>query len=791
MLAGLGFVLAAWGLDFAGLARAEAIFPWLKLLLGGTATLLVCTLAGWLVGRMDKVIPGILVWILVGGFLAWVASRLPFDGVYTFLLEWLDPQLKGMIDYPLSATVGARLGLLLFILTALFTFVGLLELPMIDTATQASAPAARWLPLCLCIPLALAAGFSADDMFNQPFRQPIASMDRLIRFAIQNQGQEINTDLARSMHLATLDPVMDVLNQPRRLIVGNYDDVFSDVYVMVDFGGKWSRCEVFNGAPLFCEPLNAANPSASAQAAVVGTPAPNYPPAGATVAATNPASFSSSTLTATPTISAAQPPAASPAASMPAGSITLSNPALLLPEQSGLPASLSAAPQYTITVSINYSAHSFEGQETVLYTNAENTSLDRVYFRLFPNGHSSYGNGSLQVSQVTLDSMPAQTRLSLSDSVLEVPFAQSLAPGKQALFRLDFAGAVPVDFGGSATPAGYGIFNFTDSVLTLANWYPILAVYDQKGWNLNPVSDIGDSVYSDMAFYHIDLTTDRNVVTAATGVATANQDSGSQTRYHFESGPARDFIIAMSPNFKKTSRTVAGTQVNAYTLPGDDRGGDMALKVASDSLQIYNEHIGVYPYTELDVVETPMRYAAGVEYPGIVLIGQSQYQNSSDPSFSVTVAHEVAHQWWYNIVGDDVINEPWLDEALATYTSSLYEEFHFGPNAASGLMEYYQNRFDQLKALGKDDAVAQSLGHFESLNDPRVYSGVVYIKGALFFAALRHEIGDRLFFAGLQDYYQTYQYRIATGDDLRKVFETTSGKDLRSLYQEWLDSPKK
>ena len=62
-------------------------------------------------------------------------------------------------------------------------------------------------------------------------------------------------------------------------------------------------------------------------------------------------------------------------------------------------------------------------------------------------------------------------------------------------------GKVPVDFEGG----GYGIFNLTDDVLSLAGWYPILAVYDDEGWNIDPVSSIGDSVYSDIAYYTVEV----------------------------------------------------------------------------------------------------------------------------------------------------------------------------------------------------------------------------------------------------------------------------------------------
>ena len=185
-----------------------------------------------------------------------------------------------------------------------------------------------------------------------------------------------------------------------------------------------------------------------------------------------------------------------------------------------------------------------------------------------------------------------------------------------------------------------------------------------------------------------------------------------------------------------------------------------------------------------------MRNALGVEFPGIVLIGDSLYEEVEDPSFIVTVAHEVGHQWWYNVVGNDVFDDPWMDEALTTYSSSLYYEFgHGGPRAVSGLVSYWENRYRQIQQKGKDDGVAQSLAHFESLNDPSVYATVVYNKGALFFKNLRQEIGDQAFYASLQNYYKIYQFQIATPDDLLNTFENTAGRQLDDFYKQWLEPP--
>jgi aminopeptidase N len=234
--------------------------------------------------------------------------------------------------------------------------------------------------------------------------------------------------------------------------------------------------------------------------------------------------------------------------------------------------------------------------------------------------------------------------------------------------------------------------------------------------------------------------------------------------------------------------TLGETQVNSYYLPGYRASGEQALQIAADSLEVFNTRFGPYPYRELDVIAAPMRGALGVEFPGIILIGLHLYDEPERPEFAVTIAHEVAHQWWYSTVGNDVFDEPWLDEALTTYSSGLYYEEKLGSTYQAGLESYWQDRYDRLLEQGLDDLVTESLSHFEHQAGPAAYGGVVYVKGALFFKALRDEIGDPAFFQALQNYYQTHLFGIARTPDLLDAFETAAGRDLSGFYQSWLYS---
>ncbi len=762
VLAALAFSAAAWGYDDLLLAQASGGLPWLKFAIGGGITMLFGGFVGWLTAKLDNTLVGFIGWLLNGIVFGWLVSHLPFN-ISAWVLQITNHPLYHLATFPYPENIWRRMLIVYGLLVIVASLVGILETNLVESASTAYSSFMRWLLLAVCIPLFAVAGSEADFYINQPLRKPVLAIHELIQNGIQNEITPFNSKQVAQMRLRALGPIQDYIHRPYKLYMGSYDTEYLDTFnILADFDGEWAQCSVMIDAPSNCKPLNA---SASAS-----QPASSMPVQATQPVTPAPKGSAPALLTATPDASIQQPAAVPLRAE-------------------ALPADVAGAPHYTMSLNIGQDQHSFTGQARVDYTNLENTALDRLYFRLIPNGHKSYGNGSLSVSQVSIDNQAAEPQQSLQDSILEVPLPQSLEPGEKTQVEFTFSGQVPVDFSGSGS-GGYGIYNYSQGVLALSGWYPILAVYNDQGWNLDPVSEIGDSVFSDAAFYSVDVNAPENLIIASSGVAENQHPDAGRSIYHFESGPARDFFLVMSPDYQVDSESLGDIQVNSYSLPGNSKGGQAALQIAADSLQIYNQKFGPYPYTEFDVVDAPMKYASGVEFPGIVLIGDSLYGDAETPTFIVTIAHEVAHQWWYNVIGNDVFDNPWMDEALATYSSSLYYEFgHGGSRAANGLISYWENRYRQTKQDGKDDGVAQSLAHFESLNDPGVYSGVVYNKGGLFFKNLRQEIGDEAFFSALQNYYQTYQFQIATPDDLLNEFENSSGKQLDDFYNQWLEPP--
>jgi hypothetical protein len=463
-------------------------------------------------------------------------------------------------------------------------------------------------------------------------------------------------------------------------------------------------------------------------------------------------------------------------------------PALLLSALSDLP-DLSRVPRYTIDLAVDPEQLTYQGQLHLDYTNQEDVPLDELYFRLLPNGDAAFGNGELVVDQVSLDGSQLEHILSLDDSVMRLGLPGPVSPGESTSIEMSFSGKIPGNLDGNEIASGYGIFNAAAGVISLSGWFPMLAVYDQDGWNLDPVSSIGDSVFSDIAFYDVAITIPDDMTLAATGVQTGRtRESGTQT-LKYASGPVRDFYLVMSDQFQQKSNRVEDVTVTLYTLPGHRQADREALSLASASLETFNQAFGEYPYRELDLVGVPLRYATGVEFPGIILIRDDEFEDPADPTFQVVITHEVAHQWWYNLVGSDVFDHPWQDEALVTYSSMLPFESSGNQAMVDGLNQYWLDNYQNVVDKNGEERVTESLAYFEGSTEPGTYGGIVYSRGALFFAALRQEIGDEAFFQALQEYLQAYRYQVAYPQDLLGAFERAAGRSLGDFYNKWLYTP--
>ncbi|MCU0502097.1 MAG: M1 family metallopeptidase [Anaerolineae bacterium] len=434
---------------------------------------------------------------------------------------------------------------------------------------------------------------------------------------------------------------------------------------------------------------------------------------------------------------------------------------------------LAGMTQYSLTVTLPSDVSRVDGAALVRYTNREAVPLNEVYFHLFPN----IWDGGMTVSDVRVAGQPVDAVLESSDDLLRVPLRQPLQPGQSVDIAMDFRVPVPMD-----TDVGnYGDFAYVDDVLAMAHFYPTVVVYDDDGWHLETPATQGDVIYHDASLYDVSLTAPADLTLAATGsplTRIANPD-GTAT-WRLVGGPMRDFNVAASKRYQSASRKTGDVTVTSYFLPEQAAGGQKALNWASQALQTYETMFGPYPYAELDVVQTATT-AGGIEYPGMVVIASRLYDDKNRSEFfeSATV-HEVAHQWWYNVVGNDQVNDPWLDEALTQYSTYFHYDQAYGKPGAQGFLDGLRARWSRVNYDEKP------IGLPVSEYQDQEYSAIVYGRGPLFLFALRDRIGADKMAELLRRYYAEYSWKIATPDEFRRLAEEVSGQDIGDLWAKWV-----
>ena len=474
----------------------------------------------------------------------------------------------------------------------------------------------------------------------------------------------------------------------------------------------------------------------------------------------------------TPTVS----PTASPQAALPDWQDWSRYQAALRPEAQSALETLANPVQYRIEVAFDPDAQRLHGTQWIHYTNQTGETLTQLPLRLYPNLRTSPPN--LTVSEVTVDGQPVTTELTAADTALLVPLTTPLAPGATTDIYLEFGATVPAGSGGN-----YGTYSFNENVVALAQFYPTVPAYGSTGWDLEVPSPLGDVTTADAGLYEVLFTVPTGMVVASTGsTLTTTSNSDGTTTWHLVSGPAREFNIVASADYQKSSQQVGDVTVNSYYPPASTEGGERALSWSVDALETFETLFGPYPYRELDVVATPNE-ALGVEYPGLIAMASRIYEGE-DTYFEFATAHEVAHQWWYNEVGNDQVEEPWLDEALAQYSTMLYYADQYGARGREGARQSFIERWDRVRAEN-DQPVGLPVDAYAD----RAYGAIVYGKGPLFLEALRAEMGDEAFAQLLKDYLTTYRWRIARGEDFLALAEKTCDCQLDALYAEWVTGP--
>jgi hypothetical protein len=503
---------------------------------------------------------------------------------------------------------------------------------------------------------------------------------------------------------------------------------------------------------------------------------------------------------------------------------------------------------YKIHVTLNDKIHELNSFESVEYINNSADTLRFIYFHLWPNAYSS--NNTNLANQISgwngkerlfkdpelkgyIDSLdfkvagrsvqwyllPGQPDISML--ILNDP----LNPGDTILITTPFHVKIPKGVTSR--------FGHIGESYQISQWYPKPAVYDNSGWHQIPYLDQGE-FYSEFGSFDVSITLPANYTVGSTGDLQNDDENlrlieiAADTSWKSTSQPVNDDFPPSSDQFKTLRYT--GTEIHDFAWFADKRfhvlkgsvqlqesGREVTtwimftnqqsnlwkneLENVNSSIRYFSDIIGDYPYNTFTAVQSALTSGAGMEYPGITVIGLANDVYSLDE----VITHEICHNWFYSALGSNERRYPFMDEGI----TSAYEQRYMNDRyPGKKLWELYFRNRKAAEFMHIDKMPVQRIQEIEWLTQARQnleqqidlpavdysytnYNTIIYSKAAMGFNYLRAYLGDPIFDLAMHEYYRKWKSKHPDPDDLRNVFEIQTGKDLSWFFSDFISTKKR
>ncbi|MEM9679468.1 MAG: M1 family metallopeptidase [Bacteroidota bacterium] len=445
---------------------------------------------------------------------------------------------------------------------------------------------------------------------------------------------------------------------------------------------------------------------------------------------------------------------------------------------------------YKMEIDMDVETYQYQGVQNLVYTNNSPDVLNRVYYHLYFNAFQP--GSEMDVRSRTIRDPDSRVRDRISKlkpdeigyikvnslkqngkavsyetvgTVLEVQLTQPIQPGEKVTFEMDFDAQVPVQIRRSGRNNKEGV------ALSMTQWYPKLAEYDNEGWHADPY--IAREFYGVWGDFDVKLTIDKDYVVGGTGYLQGDPVvKGSKKTLHYKAPKVHDFTWAADPDFIHDSLEMPnGPTLHFYykkNLEPEYLENWKKLQPDTAKLMTYfSENIGTYPYDQYSVIQGG---DGGMEYAMCTLVtGQRSYG-----SLLGVTAHELAHSWFQFVLAFNEAKHAWMDEGFTTYISTLAEnELSKNPkdNPLSRLYTGYTN-------FALTEYEQPMTTHSDRYQYNSAYSVATYVKGAVFMAQLGYVIGDDNLKTTIKKFFQDFAFKHPKPLDIIRTAEHITDLEL-------------
>lgn len=491
---------------------------------------------------------------------------------------------------------------------------------------------------------------------------------------------------------------------------------------------------------------------------------------------------------------------------------------------------------YTINAVIDDAKDEISGEETLVYYNNSPDALNTVYFHLYQNAFQpgSYAHALNDVNKentefgkyealkmgTLIEEFKVEglsTPYTIDNTILIAKLSKPIAPGASIKFQIKFKtywdnGSMRRRF---KTFKPDGVNKHFDGV----HWYPRICVYDRKfGWETD--QHLGKEFYGDYGVYDVQLTFPSNYIVEATGALTnestmlpnelraaidignyskpATDANGKSIRiptgyrytvpregqktwiYHAEN--VHDFAFTADPTYRIGETRWNGVRCIALAQEQNAAYWGPTAEFVAKVVEIYSTDIGMYGYPKIVAADA----RDGMEYPMITLNGGNW------PGHQYVIAHEVGHNWFFGMIGNNETYRAMLDEGFTQFlTSWSIKKFNHIPMHANSYDEQAVYNGYLNDAINKNDATLNT--HSDDFSSAIGHGGGyrhVYYKTATMLYNLQYVLGDELFLKSMQHYFNKWKFAHPYPEDFRQAIIEYSKVDLNWFFDQWMETTK-
>lgn len=486
------------------------------------------------------------------------------------------------------------------------------------------------------------------------------------------------------------------------------------------------------------------------------------------------------------------------------------------------------AVDYNIDINVNEKAYQYNGKMTLKYTNNSGQSLSKVYFHLYFNAFQPGSMMDYRLSNISDPDARMATNLGTKEkpqwqsriatlqpeqigyqkihsvksnghkaffktdgTLLEVSLPQNISAGSTATLELEWDAQIPEQIRRNGRNSKEGV------TLSMAQWYPKMAHFDDFGWHLDEY--VAREFIAPFGNFDVTIHINKDYIVGASGVLqNPNEVKGYSTKpkiktkdnkatWHFKANNIHDFAWAADPKFVVDStKTKGGVTIYAVYLPTDKdiiSNWKQALGYAGEFFDFCSTKFGPYPWPTYTIAQGG---DGGMEYGTFTLVTGGR----NIKSLVGVIFHEAAHSWYQHLFGINETVDEWFDEGFTSYVEELGMQDIFlkkGAHASNPMIDAYRAYY-KLALSGKEEPMSLLADYY---NTNYGYSNQAYNKGAVMAEQLGYIIGKENLSKTFLTFYDVWKFKHPTPNDFKRIAEEVSGINLKWYFNLFINTTRK